>query len=254
MSNRVNFVLRFAHSCIQKMKKILITGASQGIGYQTARLLALEGYTLICIARNEDALNRLKADFPTHVKVFSCDVTDYLRLQQIHQELEQMDFLPDVIVNNAGMGYFERIEDGPIDHWHHMVDVNIKGVMNVIHVFLPHLIRVHGLIVNVGSVASHQVFPNSAMYASTKHAVKAICDGLRLELAGKVKVTMISPGAVNTGFVDSTTDERMLAEYKPYFATAMDPAAVAEQIKHCIEAPLNTVISEIIIRPDRPVK
>lgn len=236
------------------MKKILITGASQGIGYQTARLLACEGYPLICLARNEEALLKLQAEFPSNMKVFRCDVTDYDRLQAIYQELKDMDFLPGVIVNNAGMGYFEKIEDGPIDHWHRMVDVNIKGVMNVIHVFLPHLIEVRGLIVNVGSVASHQVFPNSVMYASTKHAVKAICDGLRLELAGRVRVTMISPGAVNTGFIDSTTDEKMLAEYKQYFATAMDPAAVALQICHCIEAPENTVISEIIIRPDRQVK
>lgn len=236
------------------MKKILITGATKGIGYRTAKLLSTSGYKVICLGRNQEELDRMKRENPDFIEVFICDVTDASRLKQIHDELKENSMLPDVIVNNAGMGYFEKIEEGSLEHWHRMVEVNVKGVMNVIHTFLPQLIEVRGQIINVGSVASHQVFPNSVMYASTKHAVKAICDGIRLELAGRVRVTMISPGAVNTAFIDTTTDAKMLAEYKQYFASAMDPQAVAAQIKHCIEAPENTVISEIIIRPDRPVK
>jgi NADP-dependent 3-hydroxy acid dehydrogenase YdfG len=134
------------------------------------------------------------------------------------------------------------------------VDTNVKGMLNGIHVFLPHLIASSGQIINLGSVASHQVFPNSGIYCATKHAVFAISESLRLELADKIRVTTISPGSVNTPFIGKTTNPEMLSNYKDYFAAGLTPDAVAQQIAHALNAPSGSVISEIIIRPARNVK
>jgi NADP-dependent 3-hydroxy acid dehydrogenase YdfG len=92
------------------------------------------------------------------------------------------------------------------------------------------------------------------VYCGTKHAVLAFSEALRIELAGKLKVTTISPGAVNTAFIDSTTNEEMLSNYRDYFQSAMPPAYVASEIARSIEAPSDMVLSEIIIRPHRPTK
>jgi NADP-dependent 3-hydroxy acid dehydrogenase YdfG len=135
-----------------------------------------------------------------------------------------------------------------------MVDVNIKGVLNVLHTCLPHLVASTGHVINLGSLASHFVFPNSGVYSATKHAVFAISESIRTELAKKVRVTTISPGSVNTPFVEQTKNEALLEQFRPSFAAGMPVEWVAQQIMNAIEVPKGVNVSEIIMRPFHPTE
>jgi NADP-dependent 3-hydroxy acid dehydrogenase YdfG len=236
------------------MKNILITGASSGIGAATARLLIAKGHRVGLVARSADKLEQLKNELGERAIVLPCDVTRYDEVEAAFKTFLSAHGEPDVLINNAGLGFFDTLVGGKIEEWHTMVDVNVKGVLNCIHVALPSLINAKGHVVNIGSLASHQVFPNSGVYCATKHALIAISDSLRLELPDKLRVTTISPGSVDTPFIDSTSNPQMLAQYKDYFAAGLRPEMIAEQIAHAIEAPAGSVLSEIIIRPNRAVK
>lgn len=240
------------HLCA--MKNCIITGASSGIGSATARLLVGKGYRVGLVARSADKLEQLKQELGENAMALPCDVTNYEQVESVFKQFISAHGEPDVLINNAGLGYFDTLVGGKIEEWHTMVDVNIKGVLNCIHVALPSLINTKGHVVNLGSLASHQVFPNSGVYCATKHALIAISDSLRLELPDKLRVTTISPGSVDTPFISSTSNPQMLAQYKDYFAAGLRPEMIAEQIAHAIEAPSGSVISEIIIRPNRAVK
>lgn len=235
-------------------KNIILTGASSGIGESTARLLALAGHRLLLIARNEARLDALVAQCGNRTEKVVCDVRDYAALQQAIAQFEARHGSVDVLINNAGLGFFDGIATGKIEEWHEMVDTNVKGLLNGLHAALPFLIESKGHIINMGSVASHLVFPNSGVYCATKHAVFAISESIRMELPDKVRVTTISPGSVNTPFVDKTTNPEMLKEYKNYFAAGMSPDLIAEQVMHAINCPPGSVISEIVVRPSRAVK
>lgn len=230
---------------------IFITGASSGIGKATAEKLAAQGHRLIITARRKDRLMELEKNYPDLILAIELDVQDAsavkMALEQGVAHFGQLD----VLVNNAGLGYFDPLEEGSIEQWDTMIDTNIKGLLYCIHAALPHLIASKGHIVNLGSVASHNVFANSGVYCATKHAVWAISESIRTELADKVRVTTISPGSVNTEFVDQTTNEELLKNYKPYFAAGMTGELIADQIAWAINAPKNAVITEIIIRPNK---
>lgn len=235
-------------------KNIVITGASSGIGESTARLLSRAGHRLLLIARNESRLDALISECGPHIQKSVCDVRDYASISAAFSAFQDKNGSLDVLVNNAGLGFFDTLAGGKIEEWHEMVDTNVKGLLNCIHAGLPYLIQSRGQIINMGSVASHLVFPNSGVYCATKHAVFAISESIRMELPDKVRVTTISPGSVNTPFVDKTSNPEMLKEYKNYFAAGMSPDLIAEQILHAINCPPGSVISEIIVRPSRAVK
>lgn len=232
------------------MKRIILTGASSGIGKATASLLIAQGNRVCLLSRSIGMEHR---DSGREIAM-RCDVRDYASVQSVSDRLKKEWGGVDVLINNAGLGYFDSVLNGKIEEWHNMFDTNVKGLLNCIHAFLPDLISSGGHILNIGSVASHQVFPNSGVYCATKHAVFAISEAIRLELPDKVRVTTISPGSVNTPFIRSTSNEEMLKQYKDYFAAGLSPEAVAQQILHAINAPEESVISEIIIRPNRRMK
>lgn len=235
-------------------KRIIITGASSGIGEATARTLHASGHTLYLVARNTSKLESLKTELSERIHVYSADVKDYAAVQTFVQDAIQKMGGVDVLINNAGLGIFDPVAQGKIEDWHEMFDVNVKGLLNCLHVALPHLIEQKGHVINLGSVASHNVFANSGVYCATKHAVFAISESLRIELPDKIRVTTISPGSVNTAFIDQTKNEELLKDYKSYFAAGMSPEWIADNIRYAVEAPENTVVSEIIVRPNRAIK
>lgn len=231
-------------------KKIIVTGASKGIGKATVEMLSSQGNTIHMIARSEDELRTIAKDLKD-VSWSRADVSDHSEISiALKKGIEEMKGV-DVVVNNAGLGFFDPIDQGSIEDWHQMIDVNIKGALSVIHTCLPHLIKSNGHIINITSVASHLVFPNSGIYCATKHALLAISESLRIELAGKLRVSSVSPGAVNTSFIEQTKNEELLKDLKPYFENSMKPMDIAKQIDMVINAPENTVISEVIIRPNK---
>jgi len=232
------------------MSNIIITGASSGIGMALAHQAAKE-HRLMLLGRNEKVLKELLAALPGNHRMSICDVTQLEDCKNA-VALAQKELGPiDVLINNAGLGYFDPLDQGKLEDWHHMVDVNVKGILSMLHLCLPDLISRQGHIINLGSVASHHVFPDSGVYCATKHAVLAISESIRIELMGKVRVTTISPGAVNTDFINKTHNEDIHAKMKEYFATSMKPETIAKQIMHALNAPKDSVINEILIRPFR---
>jgi len=233
------------------MKHIFITGASSGIGRATAALLHTKGFALTLMARNMAALEEVKLQLGDHVHITLGDVRDYAAVKQSIEESVAHFGSLDAVLNNAGLGYFNPLPNGKIEEWHEMVDTNVKGVLNVIHAAIPHLEKSRGHLINIGSVASHLVFANSGVYCATKHAVLAISESVRIELSGKIGVTTISPGSVNTPFIEQTKNDQLLQELRPGFASGIDPQTIAEQIAFVLEQSGKGIISEIIIRPDK---
>jgi NADP-dependent 3-hydroxy acid dehydrogenase YdfG len=234
------------------MKHIVITGASSGIGRTTSNLLLDKGHKVSLLSRS---IEKLSAEFDSpRASLIQCDVKDYASVQKAISMAIEAQGPIDVLINNAGLGVFDKFADGKIEEWHNMIDTNVKGVLNCLHAALPHLISSKGHIINIASVAAHHVFPNSGVYCSTKWAVAAISESIRLELSNEVRVTTISPGAVNTPFIDQTSNEALLKDYKGYFAEGLDPTIIAQNILHTINTSDTAVISEIIVRPNRQHK
>lgn len=236
------------------MKKIWITGASSGIGAETASRLAKLGHQVWLTGRNEAALKQHTLQLGSTARYSILDVRDYAAVKSfVETFIAEWDTM-DVLVNNAGLGFFEPLAQGNIEQWHEMIDTNVKGVLNCLHAALPHLIASTGQIINLGSLASHHVFPNSGVYCASKHALFAISESIRTELPDKVRVTTISPGSVNTPFIDKTTNEEMLRQYKDYFAAGLTAGMIADQIVHAVSVPMGANISEIVIRPSRAIR
>jgi len=204
---------------------------------------------MIIAGRNKDKLTELSASLSCEHIIHAGDVRDYSDCQRMVKTAIDSWGGVDILVNNAGLGYFDPLENGKIEEWHNMVDINVKGVLNCLHAALPSLKERMGHVINLGSVASHQVFPESGIYCATKHALLAISHSIRLELKGQVKVTTISPGQVDTDFVNKTTNEEIRSRMQDYFAAGLRPADIAAQILHVIQAPKGVVINEVIVRP-----
>ena len=232
-------------------KNIFITGGTSGIGKATAALAASHGHRVFITGRDEAKTKALVEE----LNLTGFAVTDVIDTNgvtmAVSKAVETLGGL-DVVLNNAGLGIFDPLEEAKLEDWHYMVDVNIKGLLSVVHATLPHLVHSNGQMINLGSIASHFVFPNSGVYCATKHAVFAISESLRTELSKKIRVTTISPGSVNTPFVEQTKNEDLLQNLRPSFAAGMPVEWIAEQIVHAIEVPKGVNVSEIIMRPFNP--
>jgi serine 3-dehydrogenase len=188
-------------------KTILITGASSGIGEACALGFATLGARLILAARREDRLlalgERLERDFGLDPLLLSLDVRDVGVITHVLEELPEEWREIDVLVNNAGLARgFSTLADGDSRDWDEMIDTNIKGLLYVTRAILPSMIRRNtGHIINIGSIAGSEPYPNGAAYCGSKAAVDAISAALRMDLLGKaIRVTNIQPGMVETEF------------------------------------------------------
>lgn len=188
------------------MSKIaLITGATSGIGEATARVFANHDFNLIICGRREDRLQTLKQQLEGSVKVItlSFDVRDkklvFKLLGSLPTEWQNID----VLINNAGNAHgLDPIHEGSIDDWEAMIDINIKGLLYVSKAVIPWMVkRKSGHIINIGSIAGKEVYPNGNVYCASKHAVDAINNGMRIDLNKfGIKVSQVSPGLVETEF------------------------------------------------------
>jgi len=237
-----------------KDKVVIITGASSGIGEATAVMLAERGAKVVLGARG---LNRLEA-LARRIMGAGGEVayaqTDVRRREELTSlvklALDRYDQL-DVLVNNAGVMPVSPLDDLRVEDWENMIDINIKGVLYGIAAALP-VFRKQGFghFVNTASTAGHKTVPNQSVYSATKFAVRAISEGLRMEAGEKLRVTIISPGFVNTNFAEGVTNP----EVKTQLENARDkfalPAeAIARAIVFAIEQPSDVDVNEIIVRP-----
>ena len=234
------------------IKTILITGASKGIGKRTAALLATDGHQLVLGSRNTSPLKEIQAQYPDQIILQDTDVTVKAQVMALAETAVAKFGKIDVRVNNAGLGHFDLIAEANTDDWDQMIDVNLKGALYAIHSVLPGMLaKEKGQIINIASVAGHHIFPRSVVYCATKHAIRAISEGLRLENQDKIRITTISPGAVNTSFAENISNENIRKEFKSYMAGGLTANTVAKAIKQCIDYPENVTMTEMIIRPKR---
>lgn len=234
------------------MKTAIITGASSGIGAATAKLLNENGYNVVLAARRIEKLDALSKELNSNHIIIPTDVTDVADVEHLVKETMDKFGRIDVLVNNAGLGMIAPMHDGKLEDWHTMFNVNVNGLLSCIHKALPHLLESEGTIINIASVAAHEVFPNTVVYCATKHAVNAITVGMRKEFRDKVKVCNISPGAVQTEFLEQSEANEQTKQMKDYFFNneTLRSEDIAEAILDVLSKPKRVAINEVIIRPN----
>lgn len=230
-------------------KVVLITGASSGIGEATARELAAAGARLFIGARRSDRLAALADELGEAVAWRTLDVTDGADFDAFVDAAEARFGRVDVLVNNAGVMPLSPLAAGKRDEWKRMIDVNIHGVLNGIAAVLPRFVaQRNGHVVNVASVAAHIVLPSAAVYCGTKHAVRAITEGLRQE-HDEIRSTLISPGVVATELGNDITDPAIAAALTDWRRKSLTPDAIARAVRYALEQPDGVDINEVIVRP-----
>ncbi len=233
----------------------LITGATSGIGEATARLLAKNGYNLIICGRRRDRLEKLCEDLAadTDVTTLSFDVRDRAAVATALQSLDKKWRTVDVLINNAGNAHgLTPIYKGSIDDWDAMIDINVKGLLYVSHEIMEGMTsRKSGHIINIGSIAGKEVYPNGNVYCASKFAVDAITRGMRVDLNPfGIKVTSIHPGMVETEF--SLVRFKGDAEKAASVYERVQPLTggdIADVILYVLSVPDHVVIADLIVFP-----
>jgi NADP-dependent 3-hydroxy acid dehydrogenase YdfG len=238
-------------------KVVVITGASSGLGEATARLLSGEGARVVLGARRADRIQALADELTDRggkALAVATDVTRRDQVQRLVGAAVQAYGRIDVMLNNAGLMPQSPLERLKVDEWDRMIDVNIKGVLYGIAAALPHMQRQKaGHIINVSSVAGHKVGPGFAVYAATKHAVRALSEGLRQEVKPyNIRTTVISPGAVATELPNSVTDPAAAERIRKFYAEIAIPAeSFARAVAFAMSQPEDVDVNEILFRPTR---
>jgi len=239
------------------MPIVLITGASAGIGEATTRLLAKNGFDLILNARRADRLEVLKKELEKEHGVRILPLVFDIRDRNAVEK--HIDALPadwqniDVLVNNAGLGLgMAPLQDGDPEDWDTMIDTNIKGLLYVTKAVVSGMQkRKSGYIVNIGSIAGKEVYPNGNVYCMTKHAVDALTKAMRIDyLPHNIRVTSIDPGHTMTEFnvVRFKGDmEKVKSRYGGF--RALDEADVADAIHWVITRPPHVCVNDLLIMP-----
>jgi NADP-dependent 3-hydroxy acid dehydrogenase YdfG len=238
-------------------KVVVITGASSGLGEAAARLLSAEGATVVLGARRAVRLKSLVDELTAlggKALARTTDVTDRDQVKRLVDRAVERFGRVDVMLNNAGLMPQSLLASLKVDEWDQMIDVNIKGVLYGIAAALPHMQRQKaGHIVNVSSVAGHKVGPGSAVYSATKHAVRALSEGLRMEVKPyNIRTTIISPGAVASELANTVTDPAVAGRiHKMYEEIAIPPDSFARAVVFAMSQPEDVDVNEILFRPTR---
>ncbi len=236
-----------------KNKTAFITGATSGIGMATAKLFAKNGVKLILCGRREERLKSLSEELSkiTTVHTLKFDVRNKEEVFAAVQSLPKEFSTIDILINDAGNAHgMDAIDEGNIDDWDAMLDINVKGLLYVSKAILPKMIaRKSGQIINIGSTAGKEVYPKGNVYCASKHAVDAINQGMRIDLNGKgIKVGAINPGLVQTEFSevrfkgDSEKAEKVYQGYTP-----LKPEDVADIIWFAVTRPPHVNIADLTV-------
>ena len=235
-------------------KVVAITGASSGLGEATARHLAAKGARLVLAARRLDRLEALVAEITAaggQAIAVQTDVTVKADADAMIAAAVQAFGRVDVLVNNAGLMAIAPMSAVKTDEWGRMIDINIKGLLYGVAAALPVFeAQGSGHFVNISSIAGRKVFsPGGTVYSGTKFAVSAISEGLRHEVGSKIRVTVISPGGVNTELKHGSSDAESLKNLDAFYEIAIGADAIARAIAYAVEQPADVDVSEIAVRP-----
>ena|SRR6266540_1130175 len=239
-----------------KNKVAIVTGASSGIGYSTSLALSKIGIRVAAGARRIDRLQELKKQTTKKNQEFFVQKLDVTKktdcdsfVDAVIRKWGKVDFL----INNAGLMPLSYFQNGKVEEWEQMIDVNLKGVLYCTSAVLPYMLnQKSGHIVNMSSVAGRVVFAGGTVYCATKHAITAFSEGLRKEVSPKynIRVTCIEPGAVSTDLLETITDKSMA---KFIEATKnmeiLQSEDIANAVLFAIGAPNHVNVNEILIRP-----
>jgi 3-hydroxy acid dehydrogenase/malonic semialdehyde reductase len=240
-----------------KNKTVLITGASTGIGEACAYQCAAAGANLILIARRaqklQDLVANLKSKYKVNILTLILDIRDKIAITEACKQLSSEWANIDILINNAGVALGkDKFQDAAMDDLETMIDTNIKGTLFLTKNILPLMLaRNQGHIVNIGSIAGHEVYPGGATYCATKFAIGAFTDGLKKDLLGTaIRVNLISPGMVKTDLSrvrfkdDQEKVDAVYANMTPLSATD-----IAETVLFCVTRAAHVNISEIVVLP-----
>lgn len=240
-----------------KNKIVLITGASSGIGAASAKQFAQQGAKLLLSARRlpliQKLADELHAAYGATIYPFQLDVREPAQVKQAINELPSEWKKIDVLLNNAGLAAgLDPLPEGHLEDWENMINTNLKGLLYVTQAVLPTMLNHNeGHIINIGSIAGHEIYPKGAVYCATKAAVKTLTQGLRMDLLGtQIRVSTVDPGAVHTQFSEvrfKGDSKRANAVYEGM--QPLTPDDIADAIIYCATRPLHVNISEIIIMP-----
>ncbi|HMG28887.1 MAG TPA: SDR family NAD(P)-dependent oxidoreductase [Jiangellaceae bacterium] len=230
---------------------VLVTGASSGIGRACAEAFAAEGSRLVLAARRRDRLEDLAAVLPVPTHPVELDVRDRSAVDAVIGGLPADWAAVDVLVNSAGLAAgFAPLQDSDPDDWDRMIDTNVTGLLNVTHAVLPGMLaRGRGHIVNIGSIAGREAYPNGAVYCASKAAVDRITTGLRMDVVGSgVKVSVIQPGLVETDFSvvrfggDADRAEMVYEGLEP-----LTGADIADTVVWVASRPPHVQVAEVVV-------
>ena len=235
------------------MKTALITGATSGIGRATARILAQNKYKIIICGRREARLNELQTELSTFTEVHTLlfDVRDKETVFSAIAGLPAPFSTIDILINNAGNAHgMDPIQNGDVDDWDAMIDINVKGLLYVSKAIIPQMIaRQSGHIINIGSTAAKEVYPNGNVYCASKHAVDAINQGMRIDLNPYgIRVGAIHPGMVATEFSevrfkgDTTRAVNVYKGFEP-----LQAEDIADIIHFVVSRPYHVNIADLIV-------
>jgi 3-hydroxy acid dehydrogenase/malonic semialdehyde reductase len=234
-------------------KTALITGATSGIGKATAEILAKNNYKIILCGRREDRMVELEKELSqlTEVHTLLFDVRDKKAVSESIASLPEAFSTIDILINNAGNAHgLDPIQNGDIDDWDAMIDINIKGLLYVSKAIIPQMIeRKSGHIINIGSTAAKEVYPNGNVYCATKHAVDALNQGMRMDLNPfGIRVGAIHPGMVQTEFSevrfkgDTDRAEKVYQGFMP-----LEAEDIADIIHFVVSRPYHVNIADLIV-------
>ena len=238
----------------------IITGASSGIGEAIVKKLAQSATGLVIAARRMERLTSLAKSLGNHVIPVECDVQKKDDVERVIQTAIDHFGRVDTLINNAGIAPMASMLRGRIEDWENTIDTNVKGVLYGISSVLPHMLKQKtGRIITISSEAGRRVFPGSAVYCASKHAVRVIGEGLQFDLSARsqkdgndIKVSTILPGYVLTDLPESVTFEPARDEFRKNMQNVDGPmmgSDIADCIQFILNAPQHVEIGEMIVRP-----
>ena len=236
-------------------KTAFITGATSGIGKATAELFAKKGINLVLCGRRQNRLDDLKEKLEDSVKIHTLtfDVRNKEAVRDAIGSLPPEFSKIDILVNNAGNAHgLDPIEEGALEDWDAMLDINVKGLLYVSKAILPQMIeRKEGHIINIGSTAGKEVYPKGNVYCASKHAVDAINQGMRIDLNQYgIRVGAVNPGLVETEFSNvrfKGDDDRADNVYKGF--DPLRPEDIADIIYFVVTRPYHVNIADLVVMP-----